>query len=1099
MIPKQQTPSSASHAEENFMQVDGVDDDPHSDKPGPTLKQNPDANTDHVDRQQEEQQGQDQQRGYKRAWRADSPPAQQAQGQEQGQAEDLPSTEPVAKKRRTQEAAIPEPYPAAASGANSTGTSSSASSSSSSSSSSTALATDIGTNAAAQHVQQGWQQSVCSPLSSEDLQAVLDCFTAQKNPEKGLSLLFGSFYILRPIGHFSVRQLANMHDHVGNLLIECGAVILGRTTNDNCLVMTTADFNTAKFRDGLIAMQAQDIANGTQTGVDGCAPRFMIAAEWGDVSIAQALLTNGAAPNVKDARDETALMSAISSGQIAMVRLLLAHPHDINAVDKNKWSALSLAAAGGNVELCQLLLEHGASLTIEEAYKPLTLAAERDHAEVCTFLVQQGDVVDRIDQNRTALHWAALNGHLAACKALLLSGAAINLLSANGISILTDAAQGCNLELFKYLLAQGAQLVVATCRTTPLVMAAEKNHTGILQFLLTEKKVDVNQRFIDDHTALMRACHHGSMAAAILLLAHGARADLMDVTGNSALIYAASGGQPGLITLLLTHDASLLTKNNAGFLALRAAITGQHLSAAQCLLQAGAPTEPVIIIGSAKSVPLLITAVHTVKHENGIAILSLLLQHGVSLRRVDKRGNDALMLATGMLHFEAMQLLINAGAKIGQINKKGQNALQIVVDALDKKLQGLDHKKKTEEDEALLVLLTLLMKQPNWTRLRKDALNAARHLITREIILLDWAWPLDNSGSIQTLAYNQIQLTAFQSFIKDAITTPAFLADMQHSQTMLGLSGICPALIDHFTPYLTALPLMKPHLFGNAQPIHDLHVHTLIAGMAMTLEREAMLPEDAWLPYEKYLLSVQTSLVLDQVAAIERHQFIQLGLQTESNITAPAFENLFQTCLGFSLNNLAVPFYSTASDAMSSAMSSVTTSSMSSTLSSTLIAQSIYAALAHKIEIAWQADWAAFIKKQPALGVNIAPENVDPDPFGLWDDDDTPLEYLTTAQVIEPAIANAPIALDALTSPDSPQAQELLQLFRTELQNILNTPGQNILALPAAAPVVAPAVAPADLPDAAPAFAAPVSPAVAQAYSDLMFRQLHMLIQFINQ
>jgi ankyrin repeat protein len=65
-------------------------------------------------------------------------------------------------------------------------------------------------------------------------------------------------------------------------------------------------------------------------------------------------------------------------------------------------------------------------------------------------------------------------------------------------------------------------------------------------------------------TALMKACRHGHIAMARLLLQNGARPDEPDASGDTALAYAACNGYREIAKLLLDHGADTGVRNMAG-------------------------------------------------------------------------------------------------------------------------------------------------------------------------------------------------------------------------------------------------------------------------------------------------------------------------------------------------------------------------------------------------------------------------------------------------------------------------------------------------------------------------------------------------------
>jgi ankyrin repeat protein len=82
---------------------------------------------------------------------------------------------------------------------------------------------------------------------------------------------------------------------------------------------------------------------------------LMIAAEKGDLPIAQLLIEHGADVNANNADGYTALMYVAYKGNLAVAELLIKSRADINAQDKDGWTALRYASVQGKKEMVALL------------------------------------------------------------------------------------------------------------------------------------------------------------------------------------------------------------------------------------------------------------------------------------------------------------------------------------------------------------------------------------------------------------------------------------------------------------------------------------------------------------------------------------------------------------------------------------------------------------------------------------------------------------------------------------------------------------------------------------------------------------------------
>jgi ankyrin repeat protein len=157
-----------------------------------------------------------------------------------------------------------------------------------------------------------------------------------------------------------------------------------------------------------------------------------------------------------------------------------------------------------------------APLPVEETREPVAsdaffAAALAGDYETVVRALQTGTSADAVDDNRrTALMLAAFNGHAAVVETLLEWGTPPNLRDEVGRTALMFAATGNNADAVGLLLDAGAEVNLA----------------------------DRGEHW----TALMFAAAEGQDAVVELLLAHGARADVRDIDGDTAADFAAQRG-----------------------------------------------------------------------------------------------------------------------------------------------------------------------------------------------------------------------------------------------------------------------------------------------------------------------------------------------------------------------------------------------------------------------------------------------------------------------------------------------------------------------------------------------------------------------------
>ncbi|KAI1635964.1 hypothetical protein F4809DRAFT_641949 [Biscogniauxia mediterranea] len=260
-------------------------------------------------------------------------------------------------------------------------------------------------------------------------------------------------------------------------------------------------------------------------------PALVKAAEGGHATIVSELLEHGADPNARSRTGQTALFSACMRGHNKTVQVLLGKGANIEALDKEgrspllflasekpakaKWTVDTLkllvenkadlevkdhigrtpllwAATNGNVELARVLLENNANIsaTNYRGRTPLHLAAESNdkthRAEMVRLLLDHHANPSAVsDGGWTPLHNATQSGHIDVVNLLLGANANLNAELSNGMTPLHWAAFNGSEDIVRVLLEKpGINLNVKdSFDRTPMLCAAEKHHTGIVQLL----------------------------------------------------------------------------------------------------------------------------------------------------------------------------------------------------------------------------------------------------------------------------------------------------------------------------------------------------------------------------------------------------------------------------------------------------------------------------------------------------------------------------------------------------------------------------------------------------------------------------------------
>ncbi|MEZ0371432.1 MAG: ankyrin repeat domain-containing protein [Candidatus Sericytochromatia bacterium] len=221
---------------------------------------------------------------------------------------------------------------------------------------------------------------------------------------------------------------------------------------------------------------------------------------------------------------------ALMSGEEAWVQEVISQNRGLDQEDESNTTPLVLAVAAGRQDWVEAMLAKGA----KGAEKALTQAVLENHSALFELLLEPGK-----DGYPYALFAAASLGRLEMARTLLARGAKVDQPTPYGDYPLEGAAQG-QLDMLRLLLDNGA---------------------------------DINARNLQNgFTALMWATYTSQIDVLEHLLAHGARLDLQNAIGETALIIAAQHYDPKTLNWLLDHGADPALKDKAGHTAMYYAV-----------------------------------------------------------------------------------------------------------------------------------------------------------------------------------------------------------------------------------------------------------------------------------------------------------------------------------------------------------------------------------------------------------------------------------------------------------------------------------------------------------------------------------------------
>ena len=216
----------------------------------------------------------------------------------------------------------------------------------------------------------------------------------------------------------------------------------------------------------------------------------MITKQWLTVILILALPMWSGVAGATGADDEQ-LIRVANSGDSTLVKELLEKGVPVNAKDRNGQTALIAAVLGGHTQTIKLLLQKGA------------------------------DVNARDIGGGTPLIWAVWEGRLEVVEVLLERGVDVNSKSFGGrTALMQAAARDHQLENWYSVLRTFFRSILHWSFFGPRYPVGEKDAQMVK--VLLEKGADVNAKYKDGWTALMRAQYRGATEIVGLLKAAGA-------------------------------------------------------------------------------------------------------------------------------------------------------------------------------------------------------------------------------------------------------------------------------------------------------------------------------------------------------------------------------------------------------------------------------------------------------------------------------------------------------------------------------------------------------------------------------------------------
>ncbi|KAL8581768.1 hypothetical protein ACOMHN_043186 [Nucella lapillus] len=217
-------------------------------------------------------------------------------------------------------------------------------------------------------------------------------------------------------------------------------------------------------------------------------------------------------------------------------------------------------------------------------------AASEGRGDTVRHLLQAGASLQPDREGRTALHFAAQNGHAEVCKLLVQEGCVLNLQDTMGYTALLRASSQGVVSVVIVLLEAGCAVDFADHHgNTALHEAAWHGFSQTVQ-LLIKYNADVFRTNQSGFSALHLAAQNGHNESCRVMLYGGVNSDLQNNYGDTALHTAARYGHAGVTRILISARCKMNVPNKNGDTALHIAAALKRRKITKILVESGVDT-----------------------------------------------------------------------------------------------------------------------------------------------------------------------------------------------------------------------------------------------------------------------------------------------------------------------------------------------------------------------------------------------------------------------------------------------------------------------------------------------------------------------------
>ncbi len=248
--------------------------------------------------------------------------------------------------------------------------------------------------------------------------------------------------------------------------------------------------------------------------------------------------------------DETPLYIAINQGNMEMVKTLLLARANIEEAF-HEYTPLMVALNKNQSEIAEYLIEQKANCTDPKA---LVLASIHSNVDLLQKMIERKANVNSpmySDGGSTALMTASLHGRHGNVKKLLEQKANPRLKTSEDKTAIHFAAEQGHVDIIQMLLNNKAELDAKSQLGSALNIAVQKNHPKIVDLLL-KHDADINTKMKNGEDLLSYAVHHNFPECVDLLIKKGCK--LSSIDPYRLIDFSYQEGYRDTFVALLQHD-----------------------------------------------------------------------------------------------------------------------------------------------------------------------------------------------------------------------------------------------------------------------------------------------------------------------------------------------------------------------------------------------------------------------------------------------------------------------------------------------------------------------------------------------------------------